>query len=44
LVADSLVILENNEKRRVQTGLKDYTKVEIIGGLNANETILKPGK
>lgn len=44
LVADSLVILENNENRRVQTGLKDYTKVEIISGLNANETILKPGK
>lgn len=42
LVEDSLVILENKEKRRVQTGLKDYVKIEIINGLTANETILKP--
>ena len=41
---DSLVILENKDTRKVETGLKDYLKVEIRSGLNANETILKPGK
>jgi len=45
LINDSLVILENKETRKVETGLKDYLKVEIISGLSANETILKaPGK
>jgi HlyD family secretion protein len=42
LVDDSLVILENREKRRVEIGLKDYLKAEIRGGLDAGETILKP--
>lgn len=44
LVGDSAVILENKEKRRVEIGLKDYSKVEILRGLSANETILKPQK
>ncbi len=45
LLNDSLVILENKESRKVETGLKDYLKVEILSGLSANETILKaPGK
>lgn len=44
LVEDSLVILENKEKRRVSTGLKDYQKAEILSGLSAGETILKPEK
>lgn len=42
LVNDSLVIMANDEKRKVITGLKDYKKVEIIKGLAANETIVKP--
>lgn len=42
LIADSLVLLANKEKRRVVTGLKDYQKVEIISGLSAGESILKP--
>lgn len=42
LVGDSLVILADNSKRKVETGLKDYLKVEIISGLSAGETILKP--
>ncbi len=42
LLQDSLVILENKEQRRVEIGLKDYQKAEIISGLSANETILKP--
>ncbi|MBK7939626.1 MAG: HlyD family efflux transporter periplasmic adaptor subunit [Lewinellaceae bacterium] len=44
LLEDSLVILENKSTRKVETGLKDYLKVEILSGLNANETILKPAK
>ena len=42
LLGDSLVILENKEKRKVELGLKDYLKAEILSGLDANETILKP--
>ncbi len=42
LLQDSLVILENKEQRKVEVGLKDYLKVEILGGLNSGETILKP--
>ncbi|MDO8366946.1 MAG: HlyD family efflux transporter periplasmic adaptor subunit [Saprospiraceae bacterium] len=42
LLNDSLVMLENKEKRMVEIGLKDYMKVEILSGLSANETILSP--
>lgn len=42
LVSDSLVVLENEEQRRVVVGLMDYQKVEILSGLTANEFILKP--
>lgn len=42
LVGDSLVVLEDKSTRKVEIGLKDYQKVEILGGLGANETILKP--
>lgn len=44
LESDSLVILENKERRTVKIGLKDYRKAEILSGLSVNETILKPGK
>ena len=44
LIDDSFVLLENNEKRKVETGLKDYQKVEILRGLTANDIILKPSK
>lgn len=36
------VQLENKEKRKVTTGLKDYQQVEILTGLTANDIILKP--
>ena len=36
------VLLENKEKRKVTTGLKDYQQVEIISGLTVNDIILKP--
>lgn len=42
LINDSLVMMPNEEKRRVQIGLKDYQKAEILSGLSAGETILKP--
>lgn len=42
LLNDSLVILTDKSQRKVAVGLKDYQKVEILGGLSANETILKP--
>lgn len=36
------VLLENHEKRKVVTGLKDYQKVEIISGLQASDVIIMP--
>jgi HlyD family secretion protein len=42
LTDGDFVIMENKEKRKVVTGLKDYQKVEILSGLNANDIILKP--
>lgn len=44
LVGDSLVVLANKETRKVEIGLKDYLKAEVLSGLEANETILLPGK
>jgi multidrug efflux pump subunit AcrA (membrane-fusion protein) len=44
LVQDSFVLLKNNEKRRVQTGLKDYRKIEILSGITENDIIFKPAK
>lgn len=44
LVQDSFVVLKNKEKRRVQTGLKDYQKIEILSGLTGNDIIVKPVK
>jgi HlyD family secretion protein len=44
LVDGAFVIMENKEKRKVVTGLKDYQKIEILSGLNAKDIILKPLK
>lgn len=44
LVGDTVAILENKERRKVQIGLKDYQQAEILSGLKAGEKILKPGK
>lgn len=44
LLEDSFVLTENKEKRKVQTGLKDYKKVEILSGLDTADKIMKPGK
>lgn len=42
LVEDQFVLLENGEKRKVQTGLKDYQKVEILGGISNQDALIKP--
>jgi len=42
LVSDSFVLLKGKEKRRVQTGLRDYQRVEILSGLRKDEEIIKP--
>jgi multidrug efflux pump subunit AcrA (membrane-fusion protein) len=44
LMEDDYVLMENNEKRKVTTGLKDYRKVEILNGLTVNDRILKSEK
>lgn len=42
LVDGSFVINENDEKKQVKTGLKDYQKVEILEGLTKDDVIIKP--
>lgn len=42
LIDDQYVLLENKEKRKLQIGLKDYQKAEIISGLSITDVIIKP--
>ena len=42
ILHDSLVMMADKTTRRVEMGLKDYQKAEIVSGLSAGETILKP--
>ena len=42
LIEGKYVLVNNDEKREVKTGLSDYQKVEILSGLTAEETIYKP--
>ncbi len=42
LIGDSMVLLDNEEKRKVETGLKDYLKAEILRGVTADDVIVKP--
>jgi HlyD family secretion protein len=44
LIDDSLVLVGKNKTRLVATGLKDYQKVEITGGLTGNDIIYKPAQ
>ena len=44
LLAGNNVMLENKELRKVVVGLKDYEKVEILGGLTEQDFILKPAQ
>ena len=42
LLKDSLVIKKGGDTVKVQTGLKDYQKIEIISGLSLNDELIKP--
>ena len=44
LTDDGYVMLASKEKRKVNTGLKDYQKVEITGGLTTADEIIKPAR
>jgi HlyD family secretion protein len=44
LIDEAYVLLENNQKVKVETGLKDYQKVEILRGVTANTVIYKSAK
>ncbi|AMO19913.1 efflux RND transporter periplasmic adaptor subunit [Flavobacterium columnare] len=42
LIEEQYVLVNENEKRKIKTGLKDYQKVEVISGLKVDETIYMP--
>jgi len=44
LIEDSMVLMEGNKKKKVETGLMDYQKVEILSGLQVSDVIIKPGQ
>jgi HlyD family secretion protein len=44
LIDDTFVLIEKNQKVKVEIGLKDYQKVEILRGVYANDIIYKPAK
>jgi multidrug efflux pump subunit AcrA (membrane-fusion protein) len=44
LVDETYVLLENGEKRKITTGLKDYQRVEVMDGLSASDIIKKPAQ
>jgi len=44
LIDDQYVLLSDNKKKKVATGLKDYEHVEIIDGLDTSESIYLPLK
>ena len=42
LLAEDEVMLENKERKKVVTGVRDYQQVEIVSGLTANDVIINP--
>jgi HlyD family secretion protein len=42
LIDNEYVLVDKEEKRKVKIGLNDYENVEIVEGLQANETLYKP--
>jgi multidrug efflux pump subunit AcrA (membrane-fusion protein) len=42
IIDGKYVLVDDNEKREIKLGLKDYQQTEVIEGLKANETIYKP--
>jgi HlyD family secretion protein len=43
-IDDAFILTKNNQKIKVETGLKDYQKIEILRGVSANDIIYKPAK
>jgi hypothetical protein len=41
-LAGDYVLLKNNKKKKIVTGVKDYRKVEVVGGLTTSDIIRKP--
>ena len=41
---DNFVTLSNKEKRKVNIGLRDYQKVEIIDGITEHDALIKPAQ
>ena len=44
LMGNDLVLLANQEKRKVTTGLKDYEKVEVLSGITTKDQLFKPAQ
>lgn len=44
LVNDTTVLLESGQQRAFQPGLKDYQRVEILGGLTVADVLQKPAR
>ncbi|HEU5052144.1 MAG TPA: efflux RND transporter periplasmic adaptor subunit [Hanamia sp.] len=42
LLPGDYVLLQNDKKKKIVTGLKDYQKVEVVKGLNPIDVIQKP--
>jgi len=42
LIDDEYVLVNEDEKRKIQVGLSDYQNVEVVSGLEATETIYLP--
>lgn len=42
IIDGKYVLIDEDEKREIKTGLKDYQKTEVLEGLKENETIYKP--
>lgn len=42
LIDDNYVLVNKDEKRKIKVGLSDYQNVEVLDGLQANETIYLP--
>ncbi|HCW06471.1 MAG TPA: RND transporter [Cytophagales bacterium] len=42
LIDETFVLLKNGEKRKVQTGIMDYQKAEIVSGITDKDAIVQP--
>lgn len=42
LIDEEYVLVNEDEKRKIKVGLSNYQNVEVLGGLQANETIYLP--